>query len=219
VYWLTAGFPLQGQGLSGGALAHLAGTAETGGQMVPTQEKTDKDLEKARVAIYSIDARGVAPQDITGETSADVEGAAVGKGGVNQDNTLNAAQTAEMRSIASATGGVATFSNDIAKTLRNEFARSESYYTISYTPANTDWKGGYRRIQLSLDKPGNQLIYREGYYAKDPQSPSAPTKEEFRQALVHGAPAATEVLFTAKLTKSADAANVEYTIDPRTIEY
>jgi hypothetical protein len=124
-----------------------------------------------------------------------------------------------MLDIAKSTGGVATFNNDIAKTLRNEFARSESYYTISYTLANTEWKGGYRRIQLNLDEPGNQLIYREGYYAKDPESPSAPTKEEFRLALGHGAPAVTDVLFSAKVNKAADAANLEYTIGPPTIDY
>ena len=135
------------------------------------------------------------------------------------EDQLSAAQKSEMLEIAKATGGVATFNNDIAKTLKNEFDRSESYYTISYTPANTEWNGGYRRIQLSLDEQGNQLIYRQGYYAKEPQSPATPTKEEFRQALSHNAPAATEVLFSAKVTKAADAANVEYTIDPRTIDY
>jgi hypothetical protein len=132
---------------------------------------------------------------------------------------LSAALKSGMLEIAKATGGVATFNNDIAKTLRNEFDRSKSYYTISYTPANTEWKGGYRRIQLSLDEPGNQLIYREGYYAKAPESAPTPTKEEFRQALVHGAPASTDVLFTAKVNKSADGANVEYAIDPRTLVY
>ncbi len=221
VYWLSGGFPLQGQAFdnTGINFMHPTGPANSGGQTSPKQEETDKELQVARVAIYPIDARGVTSQDITGETSADVAGSAVGKGGVNQDNTLNAAQTAEMRSMASATGGVASFNNDIAKTLRNEFDRSKSYYTISYTPANTEWKGGYRRIQLSLDEPGNQLIYREGYYAKDPQSAPTPTKEEFRQALGYGAPVATDVLFSAKVNKSADAANVEYTIDPRTIDY
>jgi hypothetical protein len=124
-----------------------------------------------------------------------------------------------MLELAKSTGGIATFGNDIAKTLKNDFDRSESYYTISYTPANTDWNGRYRRIQLSLDDPRNQLIYREGYYAKEPQSPATPTKEEFRQALGFGAPAATDVLFSAKVNTTGAGANVEYVIDPRTIQY
>ena len=178
------------------------------------------------MAIYPIDARGVAPPDYQGITTADTTfdngGNVFGSAQlatVTLADQLSAAKKSGMLEIAKATGGVATFNNDIAKTLRNEFDRSESYYTISYTPANTEWNGGYRRIQLSLDEPGNQLIYREGYYAKDPQSAPTPTKEEFRQALGHGAPVATDVLFSAKVSKSADAANVEYTIDPRTIEY
>ncbi len=220
VYWLSAGFPLQGQAFD----IQGIGLANTHGQMVPIQATTDKELQSARVAIYPIDARGVAPPDYEGITTADTNGGGVAGGSaglaeVSTKDQLSAAQMSEMLEIAKATGGVASFNNDIAKTLRNEFNRSESYYTISYTPANTEWNGGYRRIQLSLDEPGNQLIYREGYYAKDPQSAPTPTKEEFRQALGYGAAAATDVLFSAKVTKSADAANVEYTIDPRTIDY
>ncbi len=215
VYWLTAGFPLQGQGFTGGALPHLAGTAETGGQTVPMQEKTDKELENARVAIYPIDARGVASQDIAGETSAD----AGGLGGVDQDNQLNAAQTTGMRSIASATGGVASFSNDIVKTLEDDFKRGGSYYTISYTPSDSAWNGTYRRINLALDQPGYHLTYRQGYYAKDPQPPPAPTNDEFRMALRRGSPPEAAVLFSAKVGKTAESVNVEYGIQSQTLRY
>ncbi len=190
------------------------------------QEDTDKALQSARVAIYPVDARGVAGPSVDGLTTADTQGdfLSIGKTGdkpidFKKDDQLTTAQKSEMLELARATGGVATFNNDIAKTLRNEFARSESYYTISYTPANTDWDGKYRRIQLSLDEPDTQLIYRQGYYAKDPPSTPAPTKEEFRLALGHGAPVATDVLFSAKVSKSADGANVDYMIDPRTIDY
>jgi VWFA-related protein len=228
VYWLTGGFPLQGQpfGVLGYTQATPTGPGNQGGQASPMQGDTDKELQSARVAIYPIDARGIAPPEIAGETTADTQGnlLSIGAAGdqsinVTQDDQQRAAQKSEMLEIAKATGGVASFNNDLAKTLRNDFDRSQSYYTISYTPANTEWKGGYRRIQLSLDEPGNQLIYREGYYAKDPQSAPTPTKEEFRQALGRGAPTATDVLFSAKVNKSADLANVEYTIDPRTIDY
>ena len=222
VYWLSGGFPLQGQPSD----IQGVGLTSTGGQMMPIQETTDKELQSARVAVYPIDARGVAPPDYQGITTADTTfdngGNVFGSSQlatVSLADQLSAAKMSGMLEIAKATGGAATFNNDIAKTLRNEFDRSESYYTISYTPANTKWNGGYRRIQLSLDEPGNQLIYRQGYYAKDPQSAPAPTKEEFRRALGYGAAAATDVLFSAKVSKSADAANVEYTIDPRTIEY
>jgi VWFA-related protein len=228
VYWLTGGFPLQGHPISG--LGYTTetplGPANQGGQTNPMQEDADKALQSARVAIYPIDARGVAAPSVDGVTTADTGGDFLSLGKTadkaidfKKDDQLSTGQKSEMLEIAKATGGVASFNNDIAKTLRTEFARSESYYTISYTPANTEWNGGYRRIQLGLDKPGNQLIYREGYYAKDPQTAPAPTKEEFRQALGYGAAAATDVLFSARVSRSGETASVDYTIDPRTIQY
>jgi VWFA-related protein len=218
VYWLSSGFPLQGQffGIQG------FGLHNTGGQAIPAQATTDKELESARVAIYPIDARGVAPPDVAAMTSADTTGVGGGSAAlaaIVNDNQLKAAQISGMLEIAKATGGVASFNNDVAKTLKNEFDRSGSYYTIAYSPTNTNWDGGYRGIQLSLDAPENQLIYREGYYAKKPPAPRTPMKEEFRQALGHGAPAASDVLFSATVSKSTEGANVEYTIDPRTIQY
>jgi VWFA-related protein len=233
VYWLTAGFPLQGQpfGVLGYTQTAPTGPANHDGQALPIQAKTDKELESARVAIYPIDAHGVAPPDINGVTTADNGGdfLAVGKLGdksidFKKDDQFKTAQQSEMLEIAKATGGVATFNNDIAKTLRTDFARSDSYYTISYTPSNNEWNGGYRRMNLALDQPGYQLIYRQGYYAKDPQPQLAPTKEEFRQALGHGAATATDVLFSASVSKAEDAAKgnsatVNYKIDARTIAY
>jgi len=228
VYWLTGGFPLQGQpfGVLGYTTETPLGPGNQGQQTSPMQEDTDKALQSARVAIYPIDARGVAGPSVDGVTTADTQGdfLAIGKSGdksigFRKDDQLTTGQKSEMLELAKATGGVASFNNDIAKTLRNEFARSESYYTIAYTPAKTEWNGGYRRIQLSLDEPGAQLIYRQGYYAKDPQKAPTPTKEEFRLALGHGAPLVTDVLFSARVSQLADAAYVEYTIDPRTIEY
>ncbi|MGB0122430.1 MAG: VWA domain-containing protein, partial [Silvibacterium sp.] len=230
VFWLSSGFPLQGQpfGILGYTQLNPTGPATPGGQTIPMQEKTDKDLQNARVAIYPIDASGVAPPDIAGETSADTTGnfLTMGKYGdqsinVKKDDQLEAAQQNEMRAIAHATGGVASFNNDIARTLRDDFNRGASYYTISYTPSNAAWNGAYRKINLTLepDQPGDQLIYRQGYYAKDPQPEPAPTADQFKMAMQHGAPAATAVLFSAKVSKASGAANVEYAIESRTIQY
>ena len=230
VFWLSSGFPLQGQpfGVLGYTQMTPTGPAPTSGQTIPMQQTTDKQLQLARVAIYPIDVRGVAPPNIDGETSADTTGnfLTMGKYGdqsinVKKDDQLEAAQQTEMRSIAQATGGVASFNNDIARTLHDDFNRGASYYTISYTPSNPAWNGAYRKINLTLepDLPGDQLIYRQGYYAKDPQPEPAPTADQFKMAMQHGAPAATAVLFSAKVSKASGAANVEYAIESRTIQY
>lgn len=194
------------------------------------QENTDKELESARVAIYPIDVRGVAVPDIAGETTADTTGnfLTMGKYGdksinVTKDDQLVASQQTEMRDIAGATGGVARFNNNIARSLQEDFNQGRSYYTISYTPSNSAWHGGYRRINLSLEptpqQQGDQLIYRKGYYAKDPPPQPTPTADQFKTAMQHGAPAATSVLFSAKVSKSAHSADVGFAIEASTIHY
>ncbi len=227
VYWLTGGFPLQGQpfGVAGYTQLTPTGPANHDGQAIPMGEKTDKELEAARVAIYPIDARGVAPPEIVGETSADTQGnlLSIGKLGdksidVRKDDQLKAAQATEMQAIASATGGVASFNNDIAKALQDDFKRGGSYYTISYTPSDTAWNGTYRKINLTLEQRGYQLTYRQGYYAEDLQAP-APTSDEFRMALRRGSPPESAVLFSAKVGKAADSVNVEYAIESKTLHY
>jgi VWFA-related protein len=226
VYWLTSGFPLAGQpfGVLGYTQATPTGPANHGSQTIPQQQVVDKQLENARVAIYPIDARGVARPDIAGETSADTEGTflSVGKEtdktiNVKKDDQLKASQQGEMQEIALATGGIARSSNNIAQTLRDDFNQGQSYYTLSYTPANSQWDGAYRRIALTLNEK-YQLTYRRGYFARDAQ-PTPPTGEQFRAALAHGAPSATSVRFSLKLSKSTDSANAEYAIDRKTLDY
>jgi VWFA-related protein len=228
VYWLTAGFPLQGQpfGVIGYTQMNPTGPPNHGSQAIPMQSSTDKELESANVAIYPVDVRGVASPDINGVTSADTAGdfLAVGKLGdksidFKKDDQLKTAQQSEMLEIARATGGVASFNNDMAKTLRRDFDLNRGYYTVSYIPSNTTWNGAYRKISLALEQQGYRLFYREGYYAKDPDPQAAPTKDQFKMALSHGAPSEPGVLFWAKVNRSTDVANVEYAIDPQTIQY
>jgi hypothetical protein len=37
------------------------------------------------------------------------------------------------------------------------------------------WKGEYHHIQVSVDKPETQLVYREGYYARSAEATANPT--------------------------------------------
>ncbi|HTF71036.1 MAG TPA: VWA domain-containing protein [Edaphobacter sp.] len=54
VYWLSSGFPLEGKpfGVLGYNQLNPTGPGTLGGQRLPMQDKTDKELEAARVAIY-----------------------------------------------------------------------------------------------------------------------------------------------------------------------
>jgi VWFA-related protein len=218
VYWLSGGFPLQGRPF--GAAGYSLNTAEIKeGHPIPMQQKTDKELESARVAIYPVDSRGVAAPDIPGVTTADstFEGSAAILGAM--DDELLAARRSEMVDIAKATGGTARFSNNIAGALRDDFNQANSYYTVAYTPSDKEWKGAYHRIQVSVDKAEAQLLYREGYYAQSVAADAKPTPEQFRDALRLGAPSEQAVQFTSQITKSGESATVEYGVEPKTVNF
>jgi VWFA-related protein len=222
VYWLSGGFPLQGQpfGVAGYSLNRPdLGPDTKGGHPIPMQQKTDKELETARVAIYPVDARGVAAPDIAGVTSADTTYTANVAIVSEKDADLSAGQRQEMLEIAKATGGTARFSNNITQALRDDFNQANTYYTIAYTPPDKEWQGAYHRIQVAVGEPEAQLAYREGYYARSAEAEAKPTPEEFRDALRLGAPSEQAVQFTSQITKSGESATVEYGVEPKTVNF
>jgi VWFA-related protein len=221
VYWLSGGFPLQGQpfGVAGyGASSPSLGPDTKGSHPIPIQQKTDKELENARVAIYPVDSRGVAASDVAGVTSADTTYTANVAIVTAMDNDLSAARRSEMVEIARATGGTAQFSNNIAQALHDDFNQANSYYAIAYIPPDKEWKGAYHRIQVSVNKPEARLLYRDGYYAQSITADARPTAEQFGDALQLGAPTARAVQFTSQITKSGEVATVEYSVEPKTVD-
>jgi hypothetical protein len=183
------------------------------------QQQTDKALQSARIAIYPVDVRGVAATDVDGVTTADTEFKANIAIALAKDNDLAGARRQEMLEIAKATGGVAQFNNDIPGVLRDEFARAGAFYAIAYTPPDKEWKGAYHRIQLAIDRPDVQPNYREGYYAKDADRESQPSRDLFLAALRLGAPAEMAVQFTTKIDRSADGFTIDSSVDPRTVDF
>jgi VWFA-related protein len=208
VYWLSGGFPLQGQpfGVAGYSV-NLPGLGPDtkGGHPLPMQQKIDKELENARVAMYPVDARGVAAPDVAGVTSADTTFTANVAIVVEKDDDLSAARRQEMLEIAKATGGTVRFSNNISQALRDDFNQANSYYTVAYTPPDKERKGAYHRIQV--------------YYALSAEAEAKPTPEQFREALRLGAPAELAIQFTSQIKKSPDLATIEYDVDPHTVDF
>jgi VWFA-related protein len=226
VFWLSSGFPIEAHalGVKGYNDLQPAGPGTPGGQKLPMQDETDRQLETARVAIYPLDVRGVAVWDIARETSADTGGNSLGIAKEGAPNTevednLKTAQRSEMLEIAHATGGVARFNNDLSASLLQAFRQGESYYTVSYTPQDAMWDGGYHGFKLALDRPGVQMVYRQGYYARDVQAEPPPTTDQFRAALEPNMPSATSVVFKVNVLPNPDSAEVQYAIDPSTVRF
>ena len=104
-------------------------------------------------------------------------------------------------------------SNDLEDLLRQATDDGASYYTLSYSPSNTVYKGNLRHIEVKLAKKGYQLSYRRQYYADDEGSledspddhplfgkkrpTNIPPPDTLFTYVRHGMPMSHEVIFTA----------------------
>jgi VWFA-related protein len=194
VYWLSDNFPrvpLLSEALS------LMSPKRREGPFFKEIQQMNKLLQNARVAVSPIDISGVHLHF------------AYGASFVYKD----------MQDFADETGGVLRINNnDIGMMLHQEFNRSKSFYTLTYTPSGKNWNGQYRKISLALKQKGYQLAYREGYYAVDVNFKPT-TLDDFNKALNHGAEQANDVVFAVHAKIDAGNVVLDYSIDPHSLEF
>ncbi len=135
---------------------------------------------RSRLAIYSIDAKGLEARELSGalvprdELSAAVQGTqrqrmqAVG-GETVFDRALEAGrdvQESPLRYIAYATGGdLIRNTNDLLVGLNRVDDEEHSYYLLSYRPRNAAYNGKFRQIRVEVKQAGLTVRARSGYYA------------------------------------------------------
>jgi VWFA-related protein len=75
------------------------------------------------------------------------------------------------RHIATLTGGQMSS----VRTGDDFFNRLDSstlaQYLLGYVPSNVNWDGKYRRIQVRVNRPGAQVLYRHGYVGRQETAP------------------------------------------------
>ena len=182
--------------------------------------KTDNLLTRAQVAVYPVDARGLATDPSQNFASQSMPGID-GNSGVNAANASMAfmVQTAQehetMYAMAEDTGGEAFVNtNGLTQAVAKAIENGSNYYTLTYTPSNTQWDGRFRSIKIKLeDQPKVLLSYRRGYYADDPNDRnrsiagsaatalSRPTT--MSAAMMHGGPNPAEILFKVRIRPAA----------------
>jgi len=80
-----------------------------------------------------------------------------------------------MEAWAEETGGAAFYnSNDVAASIVKAVDTGADYYTISYVPPGQKYDWGHHTINVAVDKPGLDLVYRKTYDAVDPASIKPP---------------------------------------------
>jgi VWFA-related protein len=98
-------------------------------------------LTAAQVSVYPIDAIGV--------------------------DRLGERQLSE-NSVAQATGGLAySATNDMASAVLKAIDNGANYYSIAYVPPREKFDGAYHKIDVTVDRPRVNVVFRKGYYADD----------------------------------------------------
>jgi len=170
--WFSGSFPhdVFASSLTAGQLNATSGTSEI--------KDTAATFAAAQVAVYPIDARGLqtnpafnAANNSAASTSANPRAAVKS---VQSFSMNQATEHANMLSLAGETGGHAYVdTNGITEAVQDALSIGSNYYTLTYTPTDTNWNRAFRSIQLKLvGVPGDvKLSYRSGYFAVPPRRP------------------------------------------------
>jgi len=136
--------------------------------------KTTDLLTTAQVALYPIAAEG-----LVSDTAFQVDNRQIGQKRVSvaAQDTMRQSRTAamdlssahaSMEQLAKDTGGKAFYNtNGLNDALTRVVNNGSHFYSLAYSPTNTNMDGKYRRIQVKLTNAKGSLAYRRGYYADD----------------------------------------------------
>ena len=196
----------------------------------PPVQQTAALLAAARMAVYPIDVRG----QISLGTGIDISAQTSGLSALDMQNEVNTAygrQTTAiwdaheaMSDIARETGGHAFYgTNDLKNAMARSVEQGASYYTLAYAPANHNWSGKYRKIEVKATPPGMELTYRRGYYAlQEHELGTARAAAAMTAAMQPAVPEFTGLLLKVQvLPPDAEHENVriDYAVDAHDINF
>ncbi|HVR72487.1 MAG TPA: VWA domain-containing protein, partial [Vicinamibacteria bacterium] len=140
---------------------------------------------RAGVSLYAVDTAGLRVTSTLAESRGEIhsysarkERALPNKSGIalpelelNED-ALQRDPQAALESLADQTGGfLVRDTNDLGPGLRRIDEDGREYYVLAYTPANQDYDGRFRRIDVRVRGKGLRVRTRKGYYAVRAPSP------------------------------------------------
>ena len=231
--WLSASFPLA---LNIDGKMKLRGQASER-NYEPQLARMADSLMSAQVAVYPVDARGMATLSFLEASGASKhplgggysDGSGVGLEPVaaNLSDELLAAH-GTMNTLAERTGGKAFYNNnDLDKAVLASMDDGATYYTLGYYPTSREWDGRFRKIQIKTARADVKLRYRIGYFAIDPASylreDPKQRAHDLIQALSPETPASTALLFQARVLppseKTGNKVLVNFAVDPHALSF
>jgi len=151
------------------------------------------DLDRERIAIYPVDARGL-----------------LGRDTVLMDIGL---QHVDMDSVAVATGGHAFYNDNGFKKITEHILDSDrSFYTLTYSPRHLHFNNKWHKLHVDVDGASYHLSYRTGYFAdEDARGKDQPIKARTRllasgETLEESEPRDRPVIFRASVLPRSDPA-------------
>ena len=164
----------------------------------PAWDKTLAALNDANIAVNTVDSNGLGgPPRLWGN------GAIL-----------------SMQQVAERTGGQAYFHrNNLDAAMASGIADSRSGYTLGFYLTEVD--GKYHELKVHVDRPGLDLSYRQGYYARSENVVDASAKKSDLDAALLNPLDATAVGITASLSVTSgtprSTLNAQLNLDPESL--
>jgi VWFA-related protein len=187
--------PLPGVGVAGGKVvtgerAYTASTPSCNSEfsrlMLLDNEQRMRDLvnfaQRHNVTFYPVNPSGLEVFDRGANEMKPTDP----PGAMTQDMLRTEFRAEALRTLAGNTDGIAVITNDLRGGLRRIVDDVSAYYVLGYYSTDRDFNGGYRRIEVKVNRPGVQVRARRGYFA--PKVGAGPPPEASK-APVTAAPA------------------------------
>jgi VWFA-related protein len=184
-------------------------------------------LTDAQIAVYPVDPRGMDTQQVfnpesRGKMNPFSEGATL-----DRESNLRFSSQQAMRDLADQTGGkVCLNNNDLSECVKRAVDDSSSYYELTYYPTDKNWHGEFRRISVKTTRPGVQLSFRAGYFARDSDATisakdAKDTDTRVSQAACNDFLTATSILVEASALPPDHPGQTKYflVIDPNALSF
>ncbi len=158
--WVSGSFPVW---LGRDRIPLVRHSSSDEGDLWPEIDRLARALNRADLAVYPVDARGLmAPAEYQPERAA-----------ISRDMPLvGSSGFMAMDTLAERTGGRAFYNdNDLGRAFRAAVDDSRVAYRLGYEPSHDEWNGKFREIRVAAKRPGVRLRHRTGYFAQ-PDEPA-----------------------------------------------
>lgn len=166
----------------GGASAQACDAARFEGAYADSQRDFQDligEANRSGTAFYTLDVAGLRTQGRPGTIINSPENRGAAPTAADEMRSTErvpfSTRLDSIRALGESTNGMALVdSNDFSGSLRRAAADFNSYYLLGYTSTNGRADGKYRKIKVTVKRPGVQVRAREGYLARrvDERPPS-----------------------------------------------